>query len=162
MDDTAWTREMKAEFERIGACAVYAAGPVALVPRRLGDNMGGRPVRLGTTTRWRDTISPNLDQGGYICEMRVLLRIWARTEAHAKHVIDLLMIGFDGHYDGLRNPWIDLGPQFDPQRLIMHVRNYETIVGCRLLTDPEMEAVVREKVSARMNDLDARHRRVIA
>jgi hypothetical protein len=131
-----WSGRRLEMWRRWGLVALYVAGPKGPVPRGIGDNSLGWPLRIGkmqgrtfadNVTRIMDSYSPYHWQG-------VWFRVWAPSEAHQKrlagHVIDRLIqedpaapagtiegeIARWAHWaraESMRHSWYDVGPEPD-------------------------------------------------
>lgn len=161
-DTSSWTPHMKYIFREMEPAALYVAGPIELVPRRMGDNRGGRPLRLGVTKQWLDQITPQIDKGGYICKMCVHFRVWSHSEKHISLLIEALMKMWSGTYDNLRHPWIDAGPEYTPEMLERAIIATRTDIGFDVWSEPEFEELIQRKSRQAMDQTNTRKRRLIA
>jgi hypothetical protein len=106
----AWVKEI---IRKKGYCALYVAGPVEPVAKRIGANRGARPIRIGTTRAWEDTISQTLDHGSWSVKSCVLFRVWFATDFAMDQIGDLTIQTMKEHADPMRKNWFDLGPELD-------------------------------------------------
>lgn len=114
-------------FRRHEYCAVYVAGPNDVVPRKMGDNRGGRPIKLGITRALEDTISSHLDGASAYYEQRVLFRVWVKSFPIARRLEGLVIEALGVNAEGLRKAFWDMGPEFQREFFEMEIH---TIAQC--------------------------------
>lgn len=108
-----WPADLKRAFDHFAPAAVYVAGPREIIPRYMGDNMGGRPIRIGRTGSFKDTISSSLNSASPYWWQGVLFRVWLRHEVDAVILADHLP-GLVAERGGKARPgWLDLGVEAD-------------------------------------------------
>jgi hypothetical protein len=156
-----WSYDRKADFQRWGIAALYIAGPKAPVPRGIGDNRLGWPLRFGITQSWGDTITPILDTASPYHWQGVWFRVWAPTGPHARTLLTLLVDAlapsesFESQPGTLedeirrfiraepaRHAWHDVGPDFD---LPMPDRKVEQLLGLAPLPRTATTLEARER-----------------
>jgi hypothetical protein len=149
------------ELKRIirGWAALYVAGPVCVVPKRVGDNRGTRPILFGITESWVDsTISRKLDAASPHHEQRILFRVWCSSKflAHdlGKKVEQYIKRGDD--YDRLRGTWHDLGPYLDVVAFEKAIRLVARDNGIRTWNDRELHQHLRDIEIGRVRTAMAR------
>jgi hypothetical protein len=178
---TRWSYDRKTDFQRWGIAALYVAGPRAPVPRGIGDNRLGWPLRFGFTQSWGDTITPIMDTASPYHWQGVWFRLWVPTGPHARTLLTLLVDAlapsesFESQPGTLedeirrfimaeraRHAWHDVGPDFD---LPMPDRKVEALLGLPPLARNATTLQVRErrfllirhKFKSALVDLAARH-----
>lgn len=120
----------QAEFKSKGYAAVYVAGPAHPVPRKMGDNMGGWPIRVGVTQSWDDTITNTLDTGAALWWQGCLFRVWTASREHALRLEGAIAMYVAERSEALRKAWLDLGPDLDLTLFEWEVHSVgERIVG---------------------------------
>jgi hypothetical protein len=121
-----------------GFAALYVAGPKVVVAKRLGDNRGCRPIKIGITTAWVDTISNNLDGASALYPQGVLFRLWCSNTGRAKF-LEMQIGGYIAkHSDPLRKAWCDLGPDLNIVRFQKAIRQVATDHGIVTWSDGEL------------------------
>lgn len=99
--------EAKRDAPYTAVCLIGYEGRVA---RFAGDNMGGWPVRIVTSTRPHYVAKQSDLQSPYH-RVRVLELVWTDTAAHAKRLkaaIDGLLLGHSNYSTKLRHGWRDV------------------------------------------------------
>ena len=139
-------------FRRQAFTAVYVAGPSEIVPKRIGDNRGSRPIKIGHTGALRDTISDVLDGAAPFVSQRVLFRVWVEGKANAKNLEAYLRARCEGFssVNKLRKAWIDMGPDFDETMFELEVRAAAEVIGVKCWNDDGLYLHMAEIVHAEM------------
>ncbi len=114
-------------FRRHEFCAVYCAGSVEPVAKRIGDNRGAWPVKIGLTRALEDTISSGLDGASPFWEQRVLFRVWVKTWARGRTLEREVLKALQGSSEQARKSFWDMGPDFQREFFEMEVH---TIAQC--------------------------------
>jgi len=90
--------------------AVCLIGYEGRVARHVGDNRGGWPVRVVTSTK-PHLVAARSDIESPYHHVRVLELVWTETEAHAhrlKSTMDELLLGKSSYSTRLRHGWRDI------------------------------------------------------
>ena len=127
-----WSEERRDLFDQWGPVALYVAGPKAPVPRGVGDNRLGWPLRFGITETFQDNITRMMDIASPYHWQGVWFRVWTPSKPHARAlltaVIDRLAPSeeFESAPGSLeqeirrwvraeraRHSWVDVGEDFN-------------------------------------------------
>lgn len=139
---------LKAELRKGQYCAVWAAGPVEVVAKRIGDNRGCRPVKFGITASWNDTVTPQLNAASYATRSEMLFRLWCANTGRAKTLVSLI----DGEMSlaavPMRVGWNDLGPELNLRRFEKSIRELARDFQIWTWSDDELHKLLREKHAA--------------
>jgi hypothetical protein len=129
-----WSGRRLTLWRRWGLVALYVAGPKGPVPRGIGDNRLGWPLRIGLMRgrSFADNITSEMDRYSPYHWQGVWFRVWVPSEAHhgrlALYVVDRLIqedpaapagtlageIARWAHWargERARHSWIDVGPE---------------------------------------------------
>lgn len=122
-----WSREKKHAFDLMAPHALYVAatdGPVSItlyhpngeVKKRFGHNRGCWPVRVSSTSSWKDDISRNIDKDPFLA-IRVKKRVWVPTFTEVSRLVMevggvLAAAAERAGFDPLLHGFIDAGPNF--------------------------------------------------
>lgn len=131
---------LKAELRKGQYCALYAAGPIGVVAKRLGDNRGCRPIKFGITTSWTDTVTANLDAAHYAERAEVLFRVWCGSVVRAKLLKAQVEDQIESSSMPMRKGWFDLGPELDLTRLENAVRTIAREWNVHTWSDGELKS----------------------
>lgn len=156
-----WSDEKKAAFKAWGLAALYVAGPKAPVPRGIGDNRLGWPLRFGTMRTWEDPVTRAMDAASPYHWQGIWFRVWTSSPAHVRQLLTLLvdalapsesleeqqdtMAGEIARWvraERVKKSWLDVGPDFD---LPMSDRKAEQLLGLPPLPRDASEARARER-----------------
>jgi hypothetical protein len=160
-----WSYGKKEDFRRWGIAALYVAGPKAPVPRGIGDNRLGWPLRFGTMRTWEDSITRSMDAAAPYHWQGVWFRIWTPSMPHSHQLLALLVdalvpsediesesgslaheitrwIMAERTAERVKNSWLDVGPDFD---LPMPDRKVEQLLGLTPLARNATTLQVRER-----------------
>ncbi len=164
-----WSAQRRRLFQRWGIAALYVAGPKAPIPRGIGDNRLGWPIRIGGTGKtFADTITRVMDSYSPYHWQGVWFRVWTPSPAHVRRlayeVLNRLLPEDPEAPDGtveaeivravrwlrmvdaeqVRHRWIDVGeaPDFDPSVKDSAV---EAELGLRPLPPEAPGEAVRER-----------------
>ncbi len=129
---TRWSTDRARMFKAWGPVALYVAGTRHPVPRGIGDNRLGWPLRIGMTSTWDDGITKNMDAQAPYHWQGVWFRVWTPSTAHYKRlafeVVNALLPPDEEPGDGgsieheirrwvraerARHSWLDVGAEFD-------------------------------------------------
>lgn len=143
---TTLTPDLKRRFRLEGFAALYVAGTKDVVAKRVGDNQGSRPITLGVTKSWGDTITKHIDRHSPLWWNGVLFRIWCESEEHAD-LLHRIVASYLQKYDPLRKSWFDMGPAFSPAKFEWAIRKLAEDRRIRTWNDKELVAYVNELVS---------------
>lgn len=135
---------LKAELRKSQHCAVWAAGPVEVVSKRLGDNQGCRPIKLGIMSSWNDAVSPGLNSATYAAKAEVLFRVWCGTSGKAKMLLNLIEGEMDTMAVPMRQRWRDLGPELNLARLEKSIRALAKDFGIWTWSDSELRKMLSD------------------
>lgn len=124
--------------------ALYVAGPKEIVARRIGDNRGARPIKVGVVESWKDEITRKLDAASPLWWNGVLFRVWCPSRRHADKLMRVIMEELEDHSDPLRKEWLDLGPQLNTQALESAIRLKAKDVGISTWNDVELVEHLKE------------------
>lgn len=139
------SKRLGQEMARRKLVAVTLRGPEAAVPRYFGDNAGARPIKIGTTTIWRDEIGRKCDLEHYIAiEHRTLVRLWVFGERRAARLADALRGHLLAGGAEMRNGWIDVGTDLDLDRLYRTCLDVATAADIDAWTDAGIVSFVEE------------------
>lgn len=176
-----WDDARKDAFARWGITALYVAGPKAPVPRGIGDNRLGWPLRFGTTKVWEDNVTDVMDGASPYHWQGVWFRVWTPTRPHARQLLTLLVDalspseGFDSQPGSLedeirrfiraepaRHAWHDVGEDFDfptPDRKVEAQLGLTPLPRTAMVSEVRERrfVVVRHKFKAAIIDLAGRH-----
>lgn len=143
---------IKTAFRQGRFVAIYLAGPADLVPRKMGDNYGARPVKIGHTSSYKDSISDVLDGASPFWEQRMFLRVWVSGKENAKTLEGHLRGRWEGFsaISKLRKSWIDMGPDFDETLCELEIRGAAAVLGIKCWSDHELTLHLGEIVHAKM------------
>lgn len=134
-------RTMRSE----GLVAVTLRGPIGAVPRHFGDNMGARPVKLSTTTVWRDEIGRRCDLEHYIeTEHKTLVRVWTIGEVWASRLAEGIRERVLSGGQEMRNGWVDLGHDMDDGDLLDVCLDVSHHVGIKAWSDVGIVTLVED------------------
>lgn len=136
---------LKAELRKSQYCAVYAAGPDAVVSKRLGDNRGCRPIRFGIMSSWNDAVTPTINSASYASWSGLLFRVWCVSTGKAKMLLNLIEGEMSETSVPMRLSWYDLGPELNIQRLERSIRSLGADFGVRTWSDDELHKLLRER-----------------
>lgn len=125
-------------FRRHEFCAVYVAGPSEVVPRKMGDNRGGRPIKLGITRALEDTISSHLDGASAYYEQRVLFRVWVQSFPVARKLEGLVIQALGVNAEGLRKAFWDMGADFQLEFFEMEIHTIAQCNGIKTWDDDSL------------------------
>lgn len=118
--------------------ALYAAGPKHPIPKRMGDNRGCRPVRLGVSQVWVDEITRKLDAGSPTHWQGMLFRVWCPSVTSAKILESLVKQDLSAGFEPMRKDWIDFGPNLDVPALERAIRRVASDHNIKTWTDAEI------------------------
>jgi hypothetical protein len=103
---------------QLGFAALCITGTMELVPRKIGDNRGGRPIKLHISQSWEDTVTPGLSGSHPYHWHGLLYRIWTEGRPYAarlaQQVVEQVAIDEEG-MERLRSSFFDIGPDRDPK-----------------------------------------------
>lgn len=135
---------LKAELRKSQHCAVWAAGPVDVVSKRLGDNQGCRPIKFGIMSSWNDAVSPGLNSATYAAKAEVLFRVWCATQGRAKTLLNLIDGEMSETSVPMRLSWYDLGPELNVKRLEKSIRVLANEFGIATWSDDELRKMLSD------------------
>lgn len=139
------------EFRAADFCALYVAGPIDLVPRKMGDNRGGRPIKIGLTRSMQDTISANMDGASPYWEQRMLFRVWVEGHATARRLESLVLDALvNGAEERLRKSYHEMGAEFDTAFFEMEVHNIAMVNAITAYDDDSMMIALARRVHGKM------------
>ena len=136
-----------------GYAALYVAGPDQVVFTRPAQNRGSRPLKIGVTTAWADTITNNLDSSSPFYWQGVLFRLWCSSVDKARMLESLVAGHLKDHSDPLRKSWADLGPDLDTKQFENAIRKLGKEYNVATWTDAELVA--------KLKDLESKPARII-
>lgn len=128
----------QAEFKRRGYTAVYVAGPAHVVPRKMGDNLGAWPIRLGLTANWEDTVTNTLDTGQACWWQGVLFRVWCSDRDAALRLQGAIEMYVADRSEAMRKAWLDLGPDLDLGLLEWEIHSIGERIAGRVWSDEDL------------------------
>ena len=130
-------------------CYVCVVGPKALVPRKLGDNLGGWPVRVVVTEQdWRK--APTLFNHWPYADVGVLWHFSVRTRERGEQIREALHKAMAGcaDFEGLDKGWRDVG---DPSVVIpILIEDVVRQLDFDALNDKDREAAIQKAERRRM------------
>ena len=101
------------------------------MPARFGGNLGCRPVVVGTSGAWHDTVTQRLDHSPYHWQ-GLLGRVWVERAGHEQALMAAAADDLRSISTGvvLRKGWIDVGPDFlePPTAYLMRIA-HENIIA---------------------------------
>lgn len=127
-----WPKWLKDDFKAMAPCAVWIGGAQDLISAtvyhadgtqsRFGHNRLARPVKVGTTASWQDTVTARLDQVPFWFQ-GLLVRIWVRSDDHAKRLAATIVehLSDMGELTQCRREFIDVGPDMNVEMLGQHL-----------------------------------------
>lgn len=144
------TRRLSPQFLRLFRAddytALYVAGPLEIVPRRMGDNRGGRPVRIGVTASLDDTVTPIADGWSPFWECRIHFRLWTRGDVFAKRILAAVQEIGAARGEGARKSWIDFGPDYDPSLFEMELHGIAADLSIKAWDDHALMAHLQDRL----------------
>jgi len=123
-----WPAWMKTDFRTMAPAAVWIGGARDLVSAaifhddgkitRFGGNRPCRPVKVGVSAAWRETVTKTLDQVPFWWQ-GLLVRLWVRSDHNAKILAAAITehLAEMGEATELRRDFLDLGPDVALDRL---------------------------------------------
>lgn len=138
------------EFRAVDFCAVYVAGPTDVVARKIGDNMGGRPIRVGLTRSMQDTITANLDGASPYWEQRMLFRVWVIGHSAAKRLESIVLEALQTDNDRLRKSYYEMGAEFDAAFFEMEIHQLAMVNAIEAFDDDSMMLELARRVRVKM------------
>jgi hypothetical protein len=174
-----WSKEKSHAFTLMAPYALYVAatdGPVSVVlyhpngevKKRFGHNRGVWPVRVSSTSSYKDDISRNIDKDPFT-QIRVKRRIWVPTFTEVSRLVMevgaiLATAAEKAGFEPLLHDFIDAGPNFskvDFERDILLVARALAIVAW---TETALSAFLDKVIAAAREKgieiLDARGRKI--
>lgn len=130
--------------------AIYVAGPGEVVPKRMGDNRGARPIRIGITKHMTDEVVRKMDDASPTFEQRILIRLWVRGHAKAKRLEALIRERLGEIGEHLRKSYTDMGPDFDVAYFELELRYLAEAEGIETYDDETMMRDLARRVKKRM------------
>lgn len=129
-----WPGWLKAEFSKMAPASVWIGGARDLITAtvhhadgtatRFGHNRLARPVKVGQSGSWKDTVTARVDQVPFWWQ-GLLVRLWVRSEPHAQLLVGAVVEHLSEIGDGaagLRKDFVDIGPDVDVERLRFDLR----------------------------------------
>lgn len=138
------------EFREGDYAAVYVAGPAEIVPKRMGDNRGSRPIRIGITRHMSDEVVRKMDDASPFYEQRLLIRLWVRGSAKAKRLETLIRERLGEVAEHLRKSYHDMGSDFDVAYFELELRFLAEAEGIETHDDDSMMRDLARRVKKRM------------
>ena len=138
------------EYRAGDYAAIYVAGPGEVVPKRMGDNRGARPIRIGITRHMSDEVVRKMDDASPTYEQRVLIRLWIRGHEKAKRLETLIRARLGDISEHLRKSYHDMGPEFDPAWFELELRYLAEAEGIETMDDDSMMRDLARRVKKRM------------
>ena len=133
-------------FRRNEYCAVYCAGSIEPVAKRIGDNRGAWPIKIGLTRSLEDTISSGLDGASPFYEQRVLFRVWVRTFERGRRLERLVLGALSGSAEAARKSFWDMGPDFQREFFEMEVHTLAMCHGIECWDDDALMVEMAREV----------------
>jgi len=125
-------------FRRHEFCAVYCAGSVEPVAKRIGENRGAWPIKIGLTRALEDTISSGLDGASPFWEQRVLFRVWVKTFERGRQLERLVLGALSGSAEAARKSFWDMGPDFQREFFEMEIHTIAQVNGIESWDDDSL------------------------
>ena len=123
--------------------AICLRGPVEPVYLSTGPaNYRGVPVRISTTTIWKDEIGSRCDAEHYTTEHRVLVRVWLIGEVSARLLVGDVSKHILSRGQELRKSWVDLGPDMDPSQITEDIIHLAAARGLDAWTDVDLVWII--------------------
>lgn len=130
--------DQKPQERQKGFAALCVCGPTGVVPKRMGDNYGCRPIAFSVSQSWVDQISRKLDSASPTFSQKVLFRVWCEKSIYANTLQGLVLRAIPS--DLLKGNYWDFGPELDLRRLENAIRTIALDNGMRTWNDREMVA----------------------
>ena len=140
--------DLLAYHRKGGYAALCVIGTRELVARRLGDNMGGRPIKFGISELWDDRYTPMVDQWSPYHWHGLLWRVWTHGRPWAGKLEQI--ITDDLAPERLRNGGIDLGPDGSLKALIERAKRLADAHNVEIWDDNWHLALLRKRMSDAM------------
>lgn len=116
-----WPTWLKEMFNAAGPASVWIGGSLALISctvhhpdgtvTRFGHNRLARPVKLGVSESWRDTVTQRLNQTPFWWQ-GLLVRLWVPSDMHARRLMAAAVddLSADAELTHCERDFIDVGP----------------------------------------------------
>lgn len=139
-----------------GCAALCVSGTREVIPRKLGDNRGGRPIKLHISQNWDDTITPVLNGASPYHWQGLLYRVWFEGRPWARKMEEMVLDILEhddfevDQNERLRMAHIDIGPDHDPKKIYDLIRFKSAIEGIAAWTDEAHIAELANRYQQRM------------
>ena len=136
--------EAEAEsLKEIRPYAITMGGPLDPIPGELGDDIGTRPVRIGTSGNWADSVTAQLDSGSPVFRQELLGRVWLQSREDAKRLLVELPRFLATVSKNTRGDWHALNSDVDLVEFMIGLEHFAASLGLKTMDDEAVLALAR-------------------
>lgn len=145
--------EVAHQFREHHCCAVYVASSSEIVSRKLGDNAGGWPVKVGITVPFEDRLTNQLLFASPYVDLGVQFRVWVMSESmeESKALAGTIELATKKHLlrsaNAIRRGWADMDQDFEVAKLESWMHAHAKRLKIAVWNDVGVVARLREIAS---------------
>lgn len=129
--------------------ALCIVGPIEVIPRKFGDNQGGRPIKFRTTKVWEDKLSSEFNNASPYVASGLLFRVWTLGIGIARKLELLVRDHYSNQTEPLRKDWLEMSQSFDPQWFEFEIRAIADMHRITAMSDHECVERLKEIEAAK-------------